>query len=142
MSEQKDIDFSGITINNSNSEEMKNGRWVNYRNGVRLKIARNNNAEFTKKLIELRKTTNLSDEEILPIAMAGTLLRDWDSFEMPVENENGETERVEIPFTEKHAENLLKNDQITMEFVQSYAMNALNFVDKNVATLKKKRVNS
>lgn len=133
-----DIDFSNITINNASASEMKTGRWVLYKNGVELKIARQNNDLFTKKFIRLKRETDLSESEIMPIAMAGTILVDWRNFTMPVEDAE---EVVEIGFSVNNAENLLKNDPLTFEYVQSYSLNAMNYVSKNVAKLKKKQVN-
>jgi hypothetical protein len=96
--------------------------------GVKLTIARRKTSSVAKKMDKLltergeTTTASLSDverEEIVTRAMAGTVLVGWENFQIDGED---------IPYTEENAEELLLNDEDTLEYVSIISNNLNLFV--------------
>ncbi len=117
-----------IQITPIDEDAVVNGKEHNYL-GVKLLVARANNAKFLKKIKFLSeqhrdggRLKHVSDEKINDIAMkamAGTVLVGWEPFKVGDEL---------VEFSEENAYNLLKNDSDARESVSGFANNLDNFL--------------
>ncbi len=119
-----------LRITPSNPELEEKGVWTKYRD-VGLLIARSNNVKYRakfRKVIEpyqdVEGNINCSEEksaELLAIALADTVLLDWDKDSFP----------GKVEFTEENAEDLLTHDEDCRNFVIDFSGKIDNYIQKS-----------
>lgn len=127
-----------LQITPINSEAVSEGKWTSYR-GVKLKIARSGNDEYSSLFnsltkpykFQLQKGT-LDDntmEDIMAEVIAKTILKDWKDF--IVNNEK-------IDYSVANVISLVKNDIDCFSFIQEFSRDLENFLEEEVQeTLEK-----
>lgn len=117
-----------IRITPIDDSKVSDGVWTTYR-GVKIKVARAGNDNFTKKFTTLLRPikedyeNDSADpkmlEEVLCKSLANTILVDWKDFQVS---------ETPVPFNEKNAIELLKNDPDCRAFVQKFSQTLGNFL--------------